>query len=75
MTLTGLFALALVAAPTPARATTTFDFFQTYLSQLATFEELRKGAEQEVKGNSTDSMMGCILSGTNMISRCRVQPQ
>lgn len=61
-----LYALALLGAPAPAQ-TTPFEFFGTYVSQLATFEQLRAGAEQEVQeaaGDSAKVSFGCVHSGT-----------
>jgi hypothetical protein len=66
MALTALYALALLGAPAPSQ-TTPFEFFGTSVSQLATFEQLRAGAEQEVQESAGDSgkmWMGCIHSGT-----------
>lgn len=62
-----LYALGLIAAPSSAAQTTPFEFFGTYVSQLATFEQLRASAEQEVQESAGDSLkisMGCIHSGT-----------
>jgi hypothetical protein len=66
MAATALYAFALLGAPGPAQ-TTPFEFFGTYVSQLATFEQLRAGAEKEVQeaeGDSAKISFGCIHSGT-----------
>jgi hypothetical protein len=66
MVATALYALALLGTP-PHSQTTPFEFFGMYVAQLATFEQLRAGAEEEVKesaGDPVKTSIGCIHSGT-----------
>jgi hypothetical protein len=62
-------AIALWCAPVqsaaPIRATSSFDFFSRYVSDAATFEDLRAEARAELKPNDPkDTVMNCIHSGT-----------
>ena len=47
----------------PSNATTSLQFVQNYITQLATFEDLRDDAAKELDADKTHAPMACIHSG------------